>query len=85
MQELLGDVNADTIMNAGVERLQSTEITCKKAEYITDFARKVKCGQFDIDAVSRMSDEDAVRALSSLSGIGAWTAEMILLSCLRTL
>lgn len=30
-----------------------------------------------------MSDEDAIAALSSLKGIGVWTAEMILLFCLQ--
>lgn len=30
-----------------------------------------------------MSDEEAIRALSSLKGIGVWTAEMILLFCLQ--
>lgn len=30
-----------------------------------------------------MSDADAIRALSSLKGIGVWTAEMILLFCLQ--
>ena len=30
-----------------------------------------------------MSDEEAVRRLASLKGIGVWTAEMILLFCLQ--
>ena len=30
-----------------------------------------------------MSDEEAIRELSSLKGIGVWTAEMILLFCLQ--
>ena len=30
-----------------------------------------------------MSDEDAIRALSGLKGIGVWTAEMILLFCMQ--
>ena len=30
-----------------------------------------------------MSDEAAIRELSSLKGIGVWTAEMILLFCLQ--
>ena len=54
-----------------------------KAEYITDLAEKVRTGAFDLDAVAHMSDEDAIRALSSLKGIGVWTAEMILLFCLQ--
>ena len=30
-----------------------------------------------------MSDEEAIAALTALSGIGVWTAEMILLFCLQ--
>ena len=30
-----------------------------------------------------MSDADAIKALSTLKGIGVWTAEMILLFCLQ--
>ncbi len=45
--------------------------------------KKVRTGAFDLDAVAHMSDEDAIRALSSLKGIGVWTAEMILLFCLQ--
>lgn len=79
----LGAVNAQTVLAAGVPKLQSFGMTFRKAEYITDFAEKVASGAFDIDAVQHMPDEDAIRALSSLKGIGVWTAEMILLFCLQ--
>ena len=83
MQEALGEVNAETILAAGVPKLQALGMTFRKAEYITDFAGKVHTGAFDLDAVAHMSDEDAIRALSTLKGIGVWTAEMILLFCLQ--
>ena len=83
MQDALGRVNAETILAAGVPRLQALGISFRKAEYITDLAEKVRTGAFDLDAVAHMSDEDAIRALSSLKGIGVWTAEMILLFCLQ--
>lgn len=79
----LGDVNAEKILSAGVPVLQSLGMTFRKAEYITDFAEKVHTGAFDLDAVEHMSDEDAVRELSALKGIGNWTAEMILLFCMQ--
>lgn len=82
-QETLGEVNAETILTAGVPNLQSLGMTLRKAEYITDFAEKVHTGAFGLDAVAHMDDEDAIRALSSLKGIGVWTAEMILLFCLQ--
>ena len=83
MQDTLGSVSAETILAAGVPALQALGMTFRKAEYITDFAKKVHAGAFDLDAVEHMSDEEAIRELSSLKGIGVWTAEMILLFCLQ--
>lgn len=83
MQERLGEVSAETIRSAGVPALQSLGMTFRKADYIRDFAGKVHSGEFDLDAVCHMSDEDAIRALSSLRGVGVWTAEMILLFCMQ--
>lgn len=83
MQDTLTEVNAENILQAGVPKLQSLGMTFRKAEYITDFAEKVHCGAFDLEAVIQMSDEDAIRELSALKGIGVWTAEMILLFCMQ--
>lgn len=83
MQETLGEVNSETILSADVPQLQSLGMTFRKAEYIRDFAEKVHSGVFDLEAVTQMSDEDAIRELSALKGIGVWTAEMILLFCMQ--
>ena len=83
LQETLGEVNAKTILAAGIPKLQALGMTFRKAEYITDFAGKVHSGVFNLDAVAKMSDEEAIRELSSLKGIGVWTAEMILLFCMQ--
>ena len=40
-------------------------------------------GTVNAEAMAHMRDEAAIRALSSLKGIGVWTAEMILLFCLQ--
>lgn len=81
--DTLGTVNADTIINTGADKLQSLGMSFRKAEYITDFANKVKSGEFDIEKVRHMSDKEAIKKLSSLKGIGVWTAEMILLFCMQ--
>lgn len=83
MQEMLGEVNAETILSTDVPKLQALGMTFRKAEYIRDFAEKVHSGVFDLEAVTQMSDEDAIRELSALKGIGVWTAEMILLFCMQ--
>ena len=83
MQDALGTVTVDSIAAAGVPLLQSLGMTFRKAEYITDFAEKIRSGAFNLESVKHMSDADAIRALSLLKGIGVWTAEMILLFCLQ--
>ena len=83
MNDELGAVNAETLFACGRERLQKFGITFKKADYILDFATKVRTGQFDLAAIAKMSDSEATEALVSLKGIGVWTAEMILLFCLQ--
>ena len=75
----LGEVTPATVNAASVGELQSCGITFKKAEYIKGFATKVESGAFDLDAVAHMDDTEAIAALSSLDGIGTWTAEMLLL------
>ena len=71
------------IYAASADELQALGMSLRKAEYIKDFARKIINGEFDLQAVEHMSDAEAIAALSSLKGIGRWTAEMILLFCLQ--
>ena len=83
INESMGILNADSIIDAGTEKLQSFGMTFRKSEYITDFAVKIKNGEFDLDGIWHKSDKDATEELVSLKGIGVWTAEMILLFCMQ--
>lgn len=83
MRDGLKEINAQQILKAGISKLQSFGITFRKAEYITDFAEKVQSGEFDLQSIYEKSDAEAMKALTSLKGIGVWTAEMILLFCMQ--
>lgn len=83
MQDGIGEINADSILEAGTEHLQSFGISFRKAAYITDFAEKVQHGEFDLEEILHKSDQDAIADLITLKGIGVWTAEMILLFCMQ--
>ena len=83
MRGALGTVDAEHILEAGNEQLQMLGISCRKAEYITDFARKIQNGEFDLEGIWQKPDEEVIRELSALKGIGVWTAEMILLFCMQ--
>ena len=83
MRDALGEVNAESILAAGVPELQALGMTFRKAEYITDLAQKARDGAFDLDGIWQKTDGEVIRELSSLKGVGIWTAEMILLFCLQ--
>lgn len=83
LKDELGEVNAENIYKTDISRLQSLGMSFRKAEYIKDFADKVHSGGFNLQDISELSDEEAIKALASLKGIGVWTAEMILLFCLQ--
>ena len=83
MKAQFGEVNAESVSAADIDTLQSFGMTFRKAEYIKDFAEKVKTGEFALQEISQLPDNEAIQALASLKGIGVWTAEMILLFCLQ--
>ena len=78
-----GRLDAEKVLELGRDRLQAYGITWRKADYIMEFAQKVALGGFNLDEIKEMTDTEAIAALSSLKGIGVWTAEMILLFCLQ--
>ena len=77
LTEGLGAVNAETVLRAGEERLRGFGMSRRKAAYILDFARKVADGEFSLAALKKMDDAEAIDALSSLNGVGVWTADVL--------
>ncbi|MEI6861838.1 MAG: DNA-3-methyladenine glycosylase 2 family protein [Verrucomicrobiota bacterium] len=59
--------------------LRAAGLSGAKARYIRELAEKVAAGAFSFETVAELDDEAAIAALTELSGIGRWTAEMFLL------
>ena len=83
VSEKLGEVNAETVCSISDSELQSCGLSYRKVEYIKDFAQKVKAKTFDVDKLETMTDDEVVKELSALKGIGVWTAEMLMLFCMQ--
>lgn len=83
VEDRLGDVNAENICNISDDELQSCGLSYRKVSYIKDFAQKVSNGEFDVEKLCSLNDEDVIKSLTSLNGIGVWTAEMLMLFCMQ--
>lgn len=76
-------VDAAHLLALGRTELQAVGTSFRKADYILDFADKVASGDFNIASLETMPDAEVIAALSSLKGVGAWTAEMLLIFTLK--
>ena len=79
MEERLGEITPATINAADTEDIRRCGMSMRKAAYIKEAAAKVISGEFNIDSLNSMSDDDVRKKLSELKGIGAWTAEMLMI------
>jgi DNA-3-methyladenine glycosylase II len=61
------------------EQLRGAGLSAGKAASIRDLAEKVRDGSVQLDRVSRLPDDEIVRELTLVRGIGPWTAEMFLI------
>ena len=66
----------------GPEKLRALGLSRAKAGYVADLADAVLTGRVDLDHLPA-DDEEAIAMLSTVRGIGRWSAEVFLISQLR--
>ena len=79
-RDMVGD---ETVLKYQAEELKGLGMSFRKAEYIRNFAEKVCQGELDLEELCQMDDQKVIKTLSSLRGIGVWTAEMLLIFCMQ--
>lgn len=83
LREMLTEITPDSIYRAEVSDIRRCGLSMRKAGYIKGVGDAVVSGDLDISALHHLPDEDFISQLSDLSGVGVWTAEMLLIFCLR--
>lgn len=83
MTDHYGTITPEKICATPLEDLQKFGISFRKADYILDNSQKILSNEFDIHSLNSKSDEDVIKELSALKGIGVWTAEMLMIFCMQ--
>lgn len=81
--ELLGSITPKSISQADVSKIQVCGMSQRKAGYIKGIAEAAISGEVDFNLLHTMADEEIIKKLSSLHGVGEWTAEMLLIFSLN--
>lgn len=79
LSTLLGSISPERITEVDQLAIQGCGMTLKKASYIKGIADAAKNGTVDFKTLPTLKDEEIIKRLSSLQGVGIWTAEMLLL------
>ena len=67
------------------ERLRAAGLSRNKTKALRDLAEKIVSGELRLRGIVRHDDEEIIRRLTTVWGIGEWTAQMFLIFKLRRL
>lgn len=74
-----GGATPEAVLSLDEETLRSAGLSRQKIIYIRDLSQKVVSGEIILQELERLEDNQVVSRLTSVKGIGKWTAEMFLI------
>ncbi len=69
----------EDILGLPDQSLRDAGLSWKKVNYVKDLAQRVQVGDTDLAHIAQMEDEEIIKELVAVKGIGRWTAEMFLI------
>lgn len=69
----------DQMLSLSEERLLEAGLSRSKTKAIRDLAGKILHGELDLRGIARHDDAEVIRRLTTVWGIGEWTAQMFLI------
>ncbi len=79
--DLVGNINANSILAISDENMKSCGLSRSKVSYIKNIAKAFENNEIDLD-FENMTNEEVIKELTKVKGIGNWTAQMFLIFCL---
>ena len=70
---------AHALLEIPDEKLRAAGLSRQKIGYLRDLASRVHSGDIPVDSLHELSDGEIIAALTSVKGIGRWTAQMFLM------
>jgi DNA-3-methyladenine glycosylase II len=74
----VASLDPERIATLEIADIRALQFTNSKAEYIINAARMIAAGELTIEILDQLTSEQIVSRLTSIRGIGLWSAEWIL-------
>ncbi|BEI38886.1 MAG: hypothetical protein RL727_1162 [Pseudomonadota bacterium] len=79
LETLGNEVTPKRVLDTKHDALRASGLSTRKVEYIRDLADHFHHGRLQTERWPKMDDEELIKELSAIRGIGRWTAEMFLI------
>ncbi len=76
---LPGRPTPEKLLAVSRAKLRMAGVSPQKATYLKDLARRVVDGRLKLSRLAKMDDEEVIRAMDEVRGVGRWTAQMFLI------
>ena len=77
--ESMGVPTAESMLDLGVSGLRAAGLSAAKASYVLALAQAQAGGAIDIEAMADLDDQTIIDVLTSIRGIGLWSAQIFLI------
>ncbi len=71
--------DAQEYLSTDEKKLRSVGLSPQKISYIRDLCQRIVNGTIDLQSLQHLPDDEAIRKLDDVKGVGRWTAEMFLM------
>lgn len=80
---LVKKVTPKNILKIDDTKFREIGLSNSKTKYCKNIAQAVLDGSLDFEELKKLSNEDATKKLTAIKGVGDWTANIYLMSCMK--
>lgn len=73
------------ILAKNIDELRSAGLSRAKATYVRDLAQHIVDGRLRFEHLDSLSNQEVIKELTAVKGIGEWTAHMFMMFCMGRL
>ena len=74
-----GEITPEKLKKLRTEELRKCGLSYAKCSYLKDLSQRVKSKKLQVRRLDKLPDDEVMRELIEVKGIGRWTAEMFLM------
>lgn len=74
-----GELDPKSLYSTPIRKLRSAGVSPQKVRYLKDLSGRVVKGKLDLESLRTASDEEMLKALDEVLGIGPWTVHMLMI------